>query len=778
MTAVDQGVRDRADRELSFSIALSAGAGSGKTRVLTARVVALLASGVQPGRIAAVTFTEKAAGELQERVRDAVEARLAAGATPTLEQALAALPELTLSTIHSFCRQLLTSEALAAGWAPDTEILPDIIAAPEVASAYNAWEVSFRERHDAAGLVLRQLVNPITLREAALRLLAYRDLEPVLDPLAFHPERAFAGLQECQARLDDAATACSAPATDKLLSANAALRGLLARAVAQAPAEGVARALSGGMGGGLNRGRNGDWIGDGKHRFVESVEHYRAWRGSQLAALHGLVVQDLITHFVPAVAAAKAHAAVADYDDLLFRAAELLGDPDARARLAGRFDAVLIDEVQDTDPIQAEVAALLTRPPAAEGGWTDHPPRPGHLFAVGDPCQSIFRFRRADVATWSELRELVERRGVSLSLEQNFRSVPGIVAWVNAAFADLPGYSPQAAYRPAATLEPVIRLQCDPEEELDLVARALHHTISTGQVVDRETHALRAATWSDVMVLLPTWTQAEAVRSTLARAGIPCAVEGGGAFFLRDEVRACIAALRCIDEPGDPQSTVLTLRSLFGLDWATLAEHRADVGTWRCTVPDPPPGPVADAYAVLRALSRQRGRRPWAVLLDAVLERSHAAAVWAALQDAEARLSNVDKLRAILRQLDATARSPSEVLDRLADLDRDKDLSGVDLDNDSVRITSYFKAKGLEAPIVVLCAARRRVDPVTGTPVRSRSRWVSWCRATGRPARTVSARRRPMSATGGCMWPRPGPGISSCWWTPARACSPTTSPTV
>ncbi|MFN9812624.1 MAG: UvrD-helicase domain-containing protein, partial [Deltaproteobacteria bacterium] len=129
MTPVDLEQRERAIRQLATSLALSAGAGSGKTTVLASRIAEHLATGTAPSRLAAITFTEKAAGELESRVRDTLEKRLARAesdeARAKLEAALDRFHELTISTIHGFCRELLTYEPLEARWAPGTEIVPE-----------------------------------------------------------------------------------------------------------------------------------------------------------------------------------------------------------------------------------------------------------------------------------------------------------------------------------------------------------------------------------------------------------------------------------------------------------------------------------------------------------------------------------------------------------------------------------------------------------------------------------------------------------------------------
>ncbi len=719
MTAVDQDIRDRAIRETERSFALAAGAGSGKTSVLTARVLELLVRGVAPGRIAAITFTEKAAGELQARVRDLLERQLAEGSDATLEGALQQLPDLQLSTIHAFCQRLLTLEALEARWAPDTEVLAAVIQSEGVASAYRRWTDGFAERHPASAFLVRSLVSSKALREAAFAMVAFRDLAPVVDVLPFDAAAAFPGLLEARQRLLDAAATCIAPTTDKLLASNRTVLAMLEEAVSLPPAEAVAYAVASSASPKRTGGRKPDWPGGGKQDFLDALAHLEAWRQGQWARLHGLVVTDLAEHFLPAAEAAKADHGVADFDDLLFRAAELLAIDPVRARLAGRYDALLVDEVQDTDPIQAEVAALLTRPPLAGGPWNAHAPEPGRLFAVGDPRQSIYRFRRADVATWDELQALIVAGGEQLTLVQNFRSVPGVVDWVNATFRNLPGYVPQKAFRSGASLEPVVRLACEPDEQHEAIARYLLQLMADGQVADRETGELRPLRWSDVMLLLPAWSASERLRDALTRAGIPSLVEGGGAFFERDEVRLCLAALHVLDEPADEERTVFVVRGLFGIDWPTLAAHKALGGAWRHTVPDPPPGPVADAYRVLSELARQRGRRPWVDLLDDLLGRTRAAATWAGLQGGEARIANLDKLRALLRQVELSARSPSEALRLLDELDKEKDLSRDDLDNDAVRITSYFKAKGLEAPVVVLPHANRKRDGVVAAVDRT-----------------------------------------------------------
>jgi len=733
MSPIDQSIRDQAVDALDTSIALSAGAGSGKTTVLTSRVLHLLTSGVDPARIAAITFTEKATSELLERLRDGLEAaRRADPDDPVLSRALARFGELRVSTIHSFCQTLLTLEALASRWAPDTEMVASALTVGPLSQAWRTWRRGFDARHPDAALLLRLTIWRGTLRTGADTLVAFRDLEPHRAPAPLTATQARDRIQELERELRQAVAACRVPESDKLVQNNAELAQDLAR-LAQADPADVLPGLLACSKGSKSGGRAADWGPPGKQGVKDVVDAVRALKGQVLAGLHALVVADLSEHYLPAVEQAKAGAALADYDDLLFRARDLLaGHPGARARLAGAFDALLIDEVQDTDPIQAEVAALLARDAEQDGPWHQAPPLPGRLFAVGDPRQSIYRFRRADVATWNRLVDLVTSRGQTLALQQNFRSVPGVVDWVNHTFADLDGYVPQTAAREPGPLPPVVALPLTlPEGAQDLNKRdaarlcwpleqdaiVRHLRALQGQhVVDRETGQERPLRWSDVMILTPAWRPASELAAHLTQAGIPALVEGGRTFFSRPEVQACLHALRALAEPSDTEALVAVLRELWGLTLADLAQHLHDGGALRYTMSEQPAGPVAHALRTLNSLHRARGRTSLVALLDALLDRTRTRATWALLPDRDARLANLDRLEAHLRQAEAHSRHPAEAVELLQSL-QDQDDEGeqalADDDLRAVRLTTVFSAKGREAPVVILAHNRRSAGGVS-----------------------------------------------------------------
>jgi len=765
----DAEARQRAIQDTHLSMALSAGAGSGKTSVLVDRVVKLLLDGTPTERVAVITFTVKAAGELVERVRDALEKAYRTADDDArrvrLADIISGLPRLTLSTIHAFCADLLRSEALEASWAPGTAVLGEIYAPSAVEAGFASWRGGLaRRRPDLLVRLLRdaEVAEP-TLKKAALRLLEHRDLRPV--PGRANPDfgPARADLDAIARDLLTTAAVCRNPACKLLHNNRALLDGLRALTPDVHPEAAVRRALA--LGKGSQSGGTGkDWPGDANERFKEHIDRLRDWRTATAPLawepLHGELVTDLTEHFLPRVDEAKSASAQVDFQDLLLLARDLLASrPAAARRLAARFDALLVDEVQDTDPLQSAIVMHLCRaeapapsPPAALAPWHTLAPRPGGLFAVGDPKQSIYRFRRADVAQWRRLHDAIASAGDAAHLEANFRSVPGLVDFVNAAFTTYPDYKPQRAIREPGALDPVVMLLPGSGTD-DAVVRYLHHLFADGQVVDPGTRQARRPRWGDVMVLLPAWTRADEVHAALTGAGIPAVVEGGRRFFKRDEVRLCRAALQALEEPGHDEAVVLVLRGLFGISLEELARHRAAGGSWRYTARAQPPGPAADALATLALVARRRGQVSWVTLLDDVLEATAAPAVWSLLARGPSMLGNVDKLRAVVREIERHARSGTELLDRLQALEReeDEDLPLAGADADVVRISTYFKAKGLEAPIVILPHAARKDDPIDHVVVRERDELLlalgplappGWAAAQANEKRERDAERR------------------------------------
>ncbi|MEM7676679.1 MAG: UvrD-helicase domain-containing protein, partial [Myxococcota bacterium] len=444
---IDHEVRIAATTDLERPYALTAGAGTGKTRTLVDRVVHLLESGVRPERIAIVTFTEAATQELRSRVRRTLDGRLAS-ASPEAQDywrsVLSDLERLTVATLHAFALDLLRAEALDADFAPDVEIANEAIAVAMLDDALKTLRHGWTLER---ALEVAAKVSPTQLRNAGRAVLARRDLTPARSTVDFDWSMAGAEGHRLAGAISQAAQACKQPATCKLYERLAGLLDALSRRPDDNTACGhflagieVPTPVRKG-------GKKADWPEGSRERLLETWVKLHEWHSdllkAQWAPVHRDVVEGLFQHVVDHVAEAKAQAGKADYDDLLFLAARVLSNrPEARRRLAGRFEHLLVDEVQDTDPLQAEIVARLLRPESDEARWTDLPSPDRGLFAVGDPKQSIYRFRRADVHVWRDLSEWIGRSGVKANLQQGFRSVPNIVAFVNHVFREMPDYRP------------------------------------------------------------------------------------------------------------------------------------------------------------------------------------------------------------------------------------------------------------------------------------------------------------------------------------------------
>jgi len=695
---VDHLVRDRAAEEITTSIALTAGAGAGKTSVLVRRITALLRAGVDPTRVAAITFTEKAAAEISHRVRLAIESANDA------EVPAEAVSLLNISTLHAFAHSLLTAEPLEAGWAPGTELSYEASVSAEV----DAWWTGFRRRNPLAAERAHEHCSPGQRNALATLLIDNRDLRARVSPPRTDDE-LLAELRAVRANIETEAALCRSD-NCKLLRGNDAFRAEFTRWVSLPPPEAVREAMASDAKPKKAGGKAADWP-DGKAPFKEALDGFGRWKAQVGASIHGTLVRELLEHVVPTALRNRREGALATQQDLLFRAAALLREYEpVRLRLAERFDALLIDEVQDTDPLQAEVAMLLAREPGAPGTWTESAPRPGALFAVGDPQQSIYRFRRADVATWAQLSAAVAQQGESLVLSQNFRSVPGILSWVREVFGD--GTHPQVPWREPAELDPVVVVHSSTDDEIEDAVAWVHRLKGEGRVVDRETDQLRPVEDRDFLFLVPRWKNADALAARLEAAGLRADVDGGRTFFGRDEVRLSLALLSCMVEPGDTQSTALVLRGLFGVTPADLAAHVAADGGLRLTLPDPPPGPVGDALRVLASVRRE-SRGSLVDLLDRGLEAAGAAPAWVLRADAGSRFANVDKFRKIVLDEERDGGTRLAVLERLGRMAWDAsedEMSLTEPAQRAARVTTIFKAKGLEAPIVVLLDLVKRVS--------------------------------------------------------------------
>jgi ATP-dependent exoDNAse (exonuclease V) beta subunit len=452
-----------------------------------------------------------------------------------------------------------------------------------------------------------------------------------------------------------------------------------------------------------------------------------------------------------------------DFLDLLLLARNLVRDDQGvRNELQARFTHLLVDEFQDTDPLQAEILLLLAADDPTAQDFHFARPIPGKIFVVGDPKQSIYRFRRADVTLYEATKRRLLAQGAKLvHLTTSFRSAPSIQAAVNAAFAPLMQGSQDGSQAEYVALQP---FRAEPEGRPTVVALPVPRPYSdwgkvSNYAIDGSIPGAVGA-FVDWLIRRSGWTVTERergsepvplearhvcllfrrfvnwgqdvtrnyVRALEARL-IPRVLVGGRSFHTREEVLALRNALAAIEWPDDELSVFATLHGPFfavGDDALLMFRHRHGglhpLKRIDEALLDDATRPVREALDVLRRLHVHRNRRPTADTVAQFLEatRAHAGvAIWPTGEQALANLLRVlDQARRFEAAGATSFRAFVQKLDEDAERGGAAEAPVVEEGTDGVRIMTVHKAKGLEFPVVIL------VDPTCASVQRDPSRYV------------------------------------------------------
>ncbi len=742
-----------ADR--SRDILVSAGAGSGKTRVLVERYLSLLTECRIP-QIAAVTFTDAAATEMRDRVRRAVRER------PELAGHRRDLDQAVIGTLHALCRQILREHPVEAGTIAAGRILADDEAEHErVAAALDALEDAAQSRGERARALRELGVYQIT--EQLPRMVERRD--EVRDALDAIPGAAIPGAsvdnreRRVRALLERAladAVAAERPDLERAVAAireqhaaaspgdalAARVRDVLAALGTPLPPEpralltalAAARPLIRLGAGSARNWQDLDRVKDDLRTVREIAGRLEAaprWDRTDRTALE--VTEALRAVFDDACRRYEARKAAldgCDYLDLEIEAIRLLrSHPQIAARLRRRFRHVMVDEVQDVNQAQITLLRLLT-----DGAG----PRPNR-FLVGDAKQAIYRFRGSDVAHFVRFRQEIKESGGGLhALTRSFRTHDALVGAGNALFTPLfadgagavpmqrmSGRGPAGRPGPHLILIPIDKRTADGAAASEQDRRRVEADAVAGEIAAllRDGDAPR-----DIAILLRRLANVHAFEQALESHGVPYGTPAGAGFFTRQEVRDLTNLLAWLAEPDDRIALAGVLRSpLFMLDDRTLLRCHASGKGWLPALKEPPDGVDEEARqrcvhaaAVLRELRRMAPVEPADAIVAAALALTGFEAAWAAVNGGEQALANVRKLVAITRDL--AGRSIDEVvayLRRRRDELADREGLAVIDQTDAVRILTVHGAKGLEFPIVFVPEAHVRA-PERYEPVRWR----------------------------------------------------------
>jgi ATP-dependent helicase/nuclease subunit A len=747
---VDHDVRERVRTDLDRNLFVEAGAGTGKTRVLVDRVVRLVATGTVTdiSRLVAITFTEAAAAELRDRIRAELERAAADDSLPDDEQRRCAsarigIDRATITTLHGLAQRILAEHPLDVGLAPVFDIDDDVQARVRFVERWMRFrDELFDDESAAADLLVFHALGFSTdrLREVA-RLLHQRwdALVGVEFPVPALPSVDVTAITQSIREAMAVAEPHWHREGDRLIELAdewLSLLDALDDAVGAGDELEVIRVLLPRIWAPSNQGRAEHW-GQDKAKVLSRLTAAHERRNELLAQLRTTVLQ----RFMPRLQAftlrgveERREAGRLEFHDLLVHARDVLRtNQDVRVALANRIDVILIDEFQDTDPLQLDIAFSLAAddPVPTPPPWPDAVLRPGKILVVGDPKQSIYRFRGADISLWDRTKRLFPD-GVE-QLGQNFRTVPPLLEWVNRVFGSViaegeegaqPAYHDLSAFRPEVREGPAVVVVGEPHsdttaaalrelEASDLARLIVEMKVNGWEVEDREREGgCRPARFDDIAILVPTRTPLAQLERALDASDVPYRVESRSLVWATDAVRELLAVLGAIDDPADDIAVVAALRSPgFACSDVDLVDWRVAGGKWDHRTP-PPDGiaadhPVADAMAALARYHQMRADLPVDRLVELVIRERRLIELTFALRRPR---DHWRRLRFVLDQARAFVEAGGASLGDFAawaQLQSDEGAMVIETpapepDDDAVRILTIHGSKGLEFPIVVL----------------------------------------------------------------------------
>ena len=746
----DGEARRRAIEESGSSFVMEAAAGTGKTHTLVSRVLNLVLEKGPQGpplrlsEICAITFTEKAADEMKARLRFELEKKLdgtdTSGASEIRERILKALDDLetaAVSTFHSFAAGLLKERPIEAGIDPRFSALDAIQSELFFREVWDAWIASALKRRDPAlekalrgGFHLKDLKNLAQdLRE---HWLAIRDLQCAA------PDEEQIAL-EIRNRLNEGRDFMRL-----LLNADDKLAGYLFIALEwlENPDSSDVVLTRPGASGSKNGWTGGKDTVEGVRGFVKKVVDLQTdFMRIPIRRLLYETVQWLRADFTLGEWEKKKSASgFLDFDDQLYLACELLRRHDGvRAEFRERYKTLLVDEFQDTDPVQLEIVLLLT----SKGG--DLTAEPGRLFIVGDPKQSIYRFRGADIETYLGFarEEKLRDSGIELlTINKNFRSVPSILRFADEAFAEAIHPPGDGNYQSSYTAfnndgarreepgAPSVHILCDAADEsaerktkdlagieagrIAKLIRAICEPVNSGlyRVYDAE-GGWQKARYGDIAILLPTFSHSDEVEDALRENGVPYILEGGRFYYTRSEVGTAVTALSSIANAGDEVALCGALKSIFfGISDEDLLRARVDGIALDYRHPAPEDSPLHAPFEILRELHNGRHERPASETFEMLLRETGAREILASR--GRQHLANLNKITRSLRAIEGR-NGFSRTIELLSVMEKEalneSESRLVEARSDAVRVTTIHKSKGLDFPIVIAAALGLKKNP-------------------------------------------------------------------
>jgi ATP-dependent exoDNAse (exonuclease V) beta subunit len=776
MKLADEQQRRRVLTDLGATLLVEAAAGTGKTSLIAGRVAMLLANGEAPQQIAAITFTELAAGELSLRIRSYV-ATLLTGEIPkvlalALPQGLSArqsanlvaaqehLDEITTSTIHGFCQEMIRSYAIETGLDPGSRVIDGPSADAIFDSVFSTWlidrlssgthaddPVAVLSQH--APLKVVELIKKLadlkrthpTARTMPVRLDHRSDIDFVEAVSGF--ARWFAGspYEPRTATLLDDLQLLASFYTD-CFKERPNFRDLWN--LAHPPQLGSMAAESSNLSpyrcktSWKNKcgAEAGELFNAEAERHVAAIDRlYRNLLGQIADGLVGML-SEALDDVIGAYTRRKREAAALDFDDLLLRAYDLVSKHEVvRVALGEQYKHIFVDEFQDTDRIQAAIIFLIASKKRPKR-WQEAQLRPGALFLVGDPKQAIYRFRGADIDAYNEARAAIasQARDSVVEITANFRSQQAIIDHVNNCFEPVlqaggqPGYvqlSPTlegaehdlpCAATVSVDLPSGSSAAVQREQEAAIVAQICRRLIGAIHVkrVDGSTSLLMPG---DIALLAPTGTELWRYERAMESVGLSVASQAGKTLLRQQETQDVLALLRVLADPADTLAFGAFMRGpMVGITdeelldiaesvhqaFAAKDPHRLfDVRIQPELVSHPVARSVLTALQHLRA---RAGATTPRILLAEAIEKLHLRVILAARHGNRSTraLANLDALIEMARPYDVSGlRAFVRDLQSDWELRTQRSEGRIDASADAVEIVTIHSSKGLEWPVVI-----------------------------------------------------------------------------
>lgn|GEM_PF-3779959 len=743
---IDENQRNIFRHNLGSSLTAEAGAGTGKTSLLVDRLIGLATyHGDSLKHIVAITYTEKAADELFDRVRKELEIKLSACTTTSdlkkYSDILAEIETANISTIHGLASSIVHDRAIQAGIDPEfAHIDPNdenMMVRDAIFASLNSSDEQ-RDKWLSQYIILGGKMSG--LMDLCYAMFDKRHIlnESKLKTSVHNRHELVSDIMDAVKKSFEVAKRCCLDQSDigfkNIESANNAIPqnfdgtfDLIYKWLS------MVAALR------KNAGNQKNWdSNDNLKSFKKDVISLKEQAENVLLMLRRDAIENLliwIKDILLDVQDSKISQGKIGFADQLSLARHLLKSVDTREEFANRYQRLLIDEFQDTDPVQVEIALYLSAVKSADTDAYDLQLEPGKLSVVGDPKQSIYRFRGADIETYKNASKLIVKTGKSIQISQNFRSSKGIIDFVNAFFSSLWStvdstgflYTPIAhdPKRPQPSPNHCVTVLLPNDDvgnetlkvdDLRLAeARNIASTIKQSiikqdwTICDPHSKKLRAVKYGDFALLFPSTTKIDIYTKVFDQEEIPFQIEGGKKFFLSPiatEFHSCMSA---INNPADRLSVIAALRSRFFtvsdqdiFMWQKICHGIMD---YRSKI-DGTVDSIKPALEILAKLHSCRNDMPADQLINRFLNETKVISQLLSIQNSWSDIAAIERFQehaySWSRDNGTGLSGFCRYFSNLIDSGDDKGSGGSTRSRNAVKMMTIHAAKGLEFPVVAL----------------------------------------------------------------------------